>query len=249
MAPRTGPMHGVHPTAKAIPSGSAAAGPGRMRDNSGRSSRYSHAPPRRRAYSSMNRPNARTTAPAARSPFGDRNQVVRALPANAPKAAKTTVNPRMNRAIDPTWPAVARLAAPPAASARSPVTNERYPGTSGRTHGEANETTPAAKARTGAHHAWIPEVTSPTMGPHPPRPGAVERGVLRIGRRRAIVSLMLVNGFTSGPPRRSTPSSGGERGSAPPGTVPPDRCLRALRRAAYNPPTAHEEEACWIQSM
>jgi hypothetical protein len=39
MAPRTGPMQGVQPTAKAIPSGKAPVVPGLTRDRNGRPSR------------------------------------------------------------------------------------------------------------------------------------------------------------------------------------------------------------------
>ncbi len=77
------------------------------------------------------------------------------VPANAPRSVKTTVNPRMNRSIGTSG----RRASP--SVARLPVTNETYPGTSGRTQGLAKDTTPAAKARAGAHHDESPVSTSP----------------------------------------------------------------------------------------
>ena len=46
IAPSTGPMHGVHPAANAIPSGKAPAVPGFIRSRNGRRSAYSRIDPR-----------------------------------------------------------------------------------------------------------------------------------------------------------------------------------------------------------
>ena len=58
--------------------------------------------------------------------------------------------------------------------ASPPETNDRYPGTSGKTHGLANDTTPAANARAGAHHRVRPEVTL----------ASGSRGMIKDGSRR-----------------------------------------------------------------
>src|SRR6266566_1468801 len=92
-------MHGVHPTAKAIPSGSAAAGPGLTFDSSGRPSRYIHAIPRRSAYRSMNAPRSRTSTPAVRCPALDRSHLDRALAVDPATTVNTRLNPRMNSRI------------------------------------------------------------------------------------------------------------------------------------------------------
>src|SRR5207244_3960595 len=51
--------------------------------------------------------------------------------------------------------------------------NARYPGTSGNTHGEANETSPAASASAGAHQVFSCDCTSASIEPyHPSHPRA-----------------------------------------------------------------------------
>src|SRR5918996_2836992 len=92
----TGPMQGVHPAANAIPSGNAAAPPGRTLARSGRRSPYSEADPTRKGYSSRNTPTTRTTSPATRSPVVDRT-IGTNTPANAPRDVKTTEKPATNR--------------------------------------------------------------------------------------------------------------------------------------------------------
>src|SRR5438132_10552462 len=95
----------------------------------------------------MNAPNASTTPPATRWPTGDRIQVLMALAVKPNTTVNTTVNPRMNIRTGTTG----RRRGP--STGCPPVTNARYPGTSGSTHGDANDTNPAAKASAGPHHA------------------------------------------------------------------------------------------------
>ena len=60
----TGPMQGVHPAAKAIPSGNAPATPGRTLCRKGRRSAYNAIEPRPRAYPIISKPRVMTTSPA-----------------------------------------------------------------------------------------------------------------------------------------------------------------------------------------
>ena len=68
-------------------------------------------------------------------------------PNTAPKLTKTAENPRMNaNAPNKVRPRPVRVSRCPA----DPPRNARYPGNSGKTHGEMNDTRPAAKARGNA---------------------------------------------------------------------------------------------------
>ena len=96
-------MHGVHPSANAIPSGSAPAGPGRTFDRNGRRSAYSEGDPTRSAYRIIATPNNRTNAPAIRSRPSEWSvlfsQPVGACPTATPKAVNTIANPETNSTI------------------------------------------------------------------------------------------------------------------------------------------------------
>src|SRR6266511_289238 len=183
-APSTGPMHGVQPTANAIPRGSAPTEPGRTRARSGRPSQESQGIRARTSYRTRKIPNARTNAPATRRPAGDRNHARAALAVKPNTRVNTSENPRMNRRMGTTG----RRAR--SAVERSPVTNDRYPGTRGSTQGEAKETTPAAKARAGPHHSVTLAPTLAIIGPilaaargkrGSPRPGNRDQPGLQTG--------------------------------------------------------------------
>src|SRR6266540_2183592 len=92
---RTGPMHGVHPIAKAIPRGSAPAGPGRIRARSKRRSRY-----RKGIRSSpiVARPITITKMPATLPrTMRFRRMTAPSSEAAAPIRVNVTANPATNR--------------------------------------------------------------------------------------------------------------------------------------------------------
>src|SRR5439155_10492460 len=172
----------------------------------------------------MNRPKASTTPPANRYPVVDFSHRLTALAVNAPTTVNTREKPRMNSRMG------TRFIRFPGSGRSPPVTKDRYPGTRGRTHGDTNDTTPAAKARAGPHQAATLCSTPPTMGTYLLKPAPPEHGLQTLSGR-AKLSLMLVNGFTSGlrPPPR------GVR------THPVATCLSRLGGRRYNPPALLRE--------
>jgi len=166
-------MHGVQPAAKAMPRGKAPAAPGFTRARNGRRSAYRAGHLTRSAYRIITRPNRTTMPPETLVPVSDLSSGSMTH-VNAPSSVNTSAKPKMNMRTGN----VER-------SSRScpPVTSARYPGTSGQTHGEANETTPAAKARAGAHHDVNPELTTSanTSAPPPPSSYNLRRNVVQGG--------------------------------------------------------------------
>ncbi len=107
----------------------------------------------------MNTPKDKTKAPARRWPTGRRSHLLTELAAKPNTKVNTIVKPMMKRRIGTAAP---RL---PSSGACPPETNATYPGTRGRTHGEAQETVPAAKANAGAHQARSPVSTISEITP------------------------------------------------------------------------------------
>ena len=96
-----------------------------------------------RGSTTMAMPNTMRMIPATRLSTSRSRASERPIsPALAPNSANMTANPMTKAAVGrrtpfhrcSTW------------SAGTPEMNDRYPGTSASTHGEANETKPAAKA-------------------------------------------------------------------------------------------------------
>src|SRR5688500_20391684 len=98
-----------------------------------------------------------TKIPATRSPVGELTRGTRVLE-NATREVNTSANPSTKSSIGTRGRSRAPATSPETAC--PPEMNETYPGRSGNTHGEAHETTPAANASPGAHHAWSAPLTS-----------------------------------------------------------------------------------------
>ena len=152
IAPSTGPMHGVQPTATSAPRARVRVPPigeGAVPTRFGTRSRTG---PNRPVMSS---PRPMTMTPASWRTIGSRNRVIPMRPTETPSRTNTALKPSTNR---PAWASTGREPMPVSATAAAPDGSvdgvvaaapariAMYTGTRASTHGVRNETTPAANA-------------------------------------------------------------------------------------------------------
>ena len=148
-APRVGPMHGVHPRAKAMPRSGAPATPARGSAWI-RASLLNNAK-RPKTPASM-RPNRMVITPNTRARRTSLSRRTRPRPPNrAPNETNTMEIPKTKPSVPsavrrPECGGVESEVPSERSCADEPVTYDRYPGTRGSTQGDRKETRPAATA-------------------------------------------------------------------------------------------------------